>query len=188
MFHVKHYIEKSVKELGIKPDKEKINLLLFYLEELIKWNEKINLVSKKLKKEEILKKLILPSLIPYKMLRKGEKILDFGAGGGIVGIPLKIFLPETIFHFLEAKQKRVVFLEYIASILKIDIKVIKKFVKEKEELEESYDWVLVRGVNPERVPKNIGRKIIYYGKYKGNKLICENELRVKENIVSILSS
>ena len=45
MFHVKHSLEKTLKELNIKKNSEKTDLLLLYLEELMRWNKKINLVS-----------------------------------------------------------------------------------------------------------------------------------------------
>ena len=52
MFHVKHSLEKTLKELNIKKNSEKTDLLLLYLEELMRWNKKINLVSRKLTKED----------------------------------------------------------------------------------------------------------------------------------------
>ncbi len=186
MFHVKHFLEESLKELNIETTNGKIDKLLLYLEELILWNKKINLISRKLKKEDVLKKLLLPSLIPYEMIKDDEKILDFGAGGGIAGIPLKIFKPGIILHLAESKHKPVIFLEYIASLLNLNIKIIQKFVRNAEDIEESYDWVLVRALNPDKIPKGTGHRILYYGKYTGDKLTLKNELNLKNNIVSIL--
>jgi 16S rRNA (guanine527-N7)-methyltransferase len=186
MFHVKHFIEEYLKELKIQPNNEKPDMLLLYLEELIQWNKKINLISRKLKKEEVLKNLLLPSLIPYEIISGNEKILDFGAGGGIAGIPLKIFKPGIELHLLESKHKPVIFLEYIASLLNLNIKILNKFVRSAKDIEESYDWVLVRALDPEKIPKETGRRIIYYGKYTGDKLTCKNELNRKDKTVSIL--
>jgi 16S rRNA (guanine527-N7)-methyltransferase len=186
MFHVKHFLEEYLKELNVETTSGQIDKLLLYLEELIQWNKKINLVSRKLKKEEALKKLLLPSLLPHKIINDNEKILDFGAGGGITGIPLKIFKPGITLHLLESKYKPVIFLEHIASLLNLNIKIIQKFVQNAKDIEESYDWVLIRALNPETIPEGTGRRILYYGKYTGNKLSIKNELKRKGNTVSIL--
>jgi 16S rRNA (guanine527-N7)-methyltransferase len=186
MFHVKHLIEEYLKELKIQTNNEKPDILLLYLEELIQWNKKINLISRKLKKEDVLKKLLLPSLIPYEIISGNEKILDFGAGAGIAGIPLKIFKPGIELHLLESKHKTVIFLEYIASALNLNLKILNKFVRSAEDIEESYDWVLVRALDPEKIPEGTGRRIIYYGKYTGDKLTCTNELNRKDKTISIL--
>jgi 16S rRNA (guanine527-N7)-methyltransferase len=186
MFHVKHFLEEHLKELNVETASEKIDKLLLYLEELIQWNKKINLISRKLKKEEVLQKLLLPSLIPYEIINDNEKILDFGAGGGIAGIPLKIFKPGITLHMVESKHKPVIFLEYITSLLNLNIKIIQKFVRNAKDIEESYDWVLVRALDPDKIPEDTGRRILYYGKYTGVKFTIKNELNRKDNIVSIL--
>ena len=187
MFHVKHSLEKILKELNIKKNSEKTDLLLLYLEELMRWNKKINLVSRKLTKEEILAKLIFPSLIPIKIIGKDEKILDFGAGGGIASIPSKIFKKQITLHLLEAKNKSIVFLEHISLLLDLDLKTINKFVRKTEDIEEKYDWIFVRAVNPEEIPQGLGGKILYYGKYTGDKFDSIEETAFKGNIISVLS-
>ncbi len=188
MFHVKHFLEKTLKELNIETDDKKTEKCLLYLEELLKWNKKINLISRKLKREEVFKKLFLPSLLPYKIINKGEKILDFGAGGGISSVPLKIFKPNMYLHLLESKQKNAVFLEHISFLLNLDLKIINKFVQTKEEMEERYDWIFARAVNPEQIPSGLANKILYHGEYTGNKFICEKKLVFREHSVSVLTT
>jgi 16S rRNA (guanine527-N7)-methyltransferase len=87
---VKHLLKNGLEELKITIREEKLQKLTLYIEELLKWNKKINLVSRNLTEEDIIKKLILPSLIPHGIIKNGEEILDFGEGAGIVGIPLSI--------------------------------------------------------------------------------------------------
>jgi 16S rRNA (guanine527-N7)-methyltransferase len=184
---VKHLIEEYLKELKIQTNNGKTKLLLIYLEELIIWNKKINLISRKLKKEEVLKKLLLPSLVPYKIINDNEKVLDFGAGGGIATIPLKILKPKITLHLLESKTKPVVFLEHIGLLLNLEIKIINKFVRKKEDLEEKYDWIFVRAVDPEQVPQGLTNKILYYGKYKGDTFTRKEEISIKGNTISVLT-
>ncbi len=186
MFHVKHSIEKTLQELKIEPETKKVSTLLKYIEELIKWNKKINFISRKLTEEEVFAKLIFPSLIPINVINEGEKILDFGAGGGIASIPLKIFKPQITLHLLESKNKPVIFLEHISSLLNLNLKIINKFVKKEHDLEERYDWIFIRAVNPEKVPQGLARKIVYYGKYSGKLFRKKDELSFKGITISVL--
>ena len=186
MFHVKHLLEQTLEELKIDTDPNKISLLLQYLEELIKWNKKTNIISRKLTKEDIAKKLILPSLIPINIVGNKSKILDFGAGGGIASIPLKIFKPDTNLHLLESKKKPIVFLEHINALLNLKINIKNKYVKKRGDLEEKYDWVFVRAVNPEKVPRELAKKTLYYGKYNGNNFRLQEEIEFKGKIISVL--
>ncbi len=187
MFHVKHFLEETLKELRIEPNNKTTEKLLLYLEELMRWNKKINLISRKLKKEEVLKKLIVPSFLPYRIIKEGEKILDFGAGGGIASIPLKILKERIMLHLLESKNKPVAFLEYISFYLDLNLKIIKAFVRKEEDVEERYDWVFARAVNPEQIPKGLTSKVLYYGKYTGEVFHLTEELSFKGNTISVLA-
>ncbi len=187
MFHVKHFLEETLKELNIEYENKKKEKLLLYFEELMLWNKKINLISRKLKKEEALRKLLFPSLIPCRIIKEGERILDFGAGGGIASIPLKILKPDITLHLLESKNKPVVFLEHINLLLSLDVKIIKRFARRKNDLAEEYNWVFVRAVNPEQIPEGLADKILYYGRYTGEKFNCKETITFKENAISILT-
>jgi len=187
MFHVKHFLEETLNELKIETNNKKTQKLLLYLEELMRWNKKTNLISRKLKKEEVFKKLLAPSLLPCGTIKEGEKILDFGAGGGIASIPLKIFKERITLHLLEPKNKPVAFLEYISFSLDLNLKIIKTFVRKAEDIEEKYDWVFVRAVNPEQIPKGLAAKVLYYGKYTGAVFRLKEELIFKGNIISVLT-
>lgn len=187
MFHVKHSLEENLKKLKIQTNQKKKEKLLLYFEELLLWNKKINLISRKLSREEAFKKLLLPSMIPYGIINKSEKILDFGAGGGIASVPLKILKPEIKLHLLESKKKTIVFLEHISMLLNLNLKTINKFVAKNSDLEERYNWVFVRAVNPEQIPEGISEKILYFGKYSGEKLSCEKRIIFEAHTVSVLS-
>lgn len=187
MFHVKHSLEKTLEVLNVAYENEKKEKFLLYLEELMLWNKNFNLISRKLKKEEVLKKLLTPSLVPCRLINEGEKILDFGAGGGIASIPLKIFKPNITLHLLESKNRPVVFLDHINSLLGLDLKIIKKYAQQKNDLEEDYNWVFVRAVNPEQIPENLAEKILYYGEYNGDKFICREKIAFKDSTISVLT-
>lgn len=187
MFHVKHILKEGIHELGIEASEGVIDELHTYIKELLKWNEKMNLVSRKLSPEEVVEKLILISLIPHEVLKPGDRVLDFGAGGGIVGIPLAILNSETEVHLAESKKKPVSFLRYIQLVISPEITVIHKFIREEGDLPAYYQYILVRAVDPESVPEGAGDKIIYYGNYEGKKLNVESSIKWEDREVQVLS-
>ncbi len=187
MFHVKHLMKNGLKKLKITPKEEKLQKLILYIEELLKWNKKINLVSRNLTEEDIIKKLILPSLIPHKIIKNGEEILDFGAGAGIVGIPLSIIKNKSTFTLLESKTKPLSFLRHMRNILSVDIILINKYLNKKEKLDKRFDKILIRGSNPEKIPSGLGNEIIYYGEYKGDKLKIKSSISWETHKITVLS-
>ena len=62
---------------------------LLYLDELLRWNKKINLTSIR-NKDSALEKHLLDSLTLLKHVKRGESFLDVGSGGGLPGIPVAI--------------------------------------------------------------------------------------------------
>lgn len=182
MFHVKHFLEKAVKSMGL--DIEKLNQIIFYIDELLRWNEKINLVGK-FEEEKVVKTLILPSLIPAVHLEENVNVLDFGAGGGVVGVPLKIFRPDVHIGFLERREKKCVFLRYITNSLNIDADIICGNYTGKERLNKIYDYAIFRGVKIEKDFKHIAVYLLYFGHPIMGFEICE-EWRYKTWVVTKL--
>lgn len=66
-----------------------------YLDLLLEWNKKINLVSRSVSRETV-REHIVHSLIPMAigLLDGHEKWIDSGSGGGLPGIPLAIANPD----------------------------------------------------------------------------------------------
>ncbi|GEM_PF-1052404 len=184
MFHVKHFLEKAVKSIGLEPDNQKLGELDFYIDELLRWNERINLVGG-FDKEKLVKTLILPSLIPAIHLERNVNVLDFGAGGGVVGIPLKVFRSDIHIDFLERREKKCVFLRYITNSLNIDANIICGNYTGREELNMVYDYAIFRGVKIEKGFKNIAKYLLYFGQSITDFEICE-EWRYKTWVITKL--
>ncbi|MCC5914152.1 MAG: class I SAM-dependent methyltransferase [Balneolaceae bacterium] len=66
-----------------------------YIERLLDWNEKINLVSRSVSRETV-REHVIHSLIPVRsgLIDQHEEWIDSGSGGGLPGIPLAICCPE----------------------------------------------------------------------------------------------
>ncbi|NIQ07107.1 MAG: 16S rRNA (guanine(527)-N(7))-methyltransferase RsmG, partial [Candidatus Korarchaeota archaeon] len=60
-----------------------------YLDALLEWNEKINLVSRNVSRETVREHIIHSLLpIPLGLIQWHDKWIDSGTGGGLPGIPL----------------------------------------------------------------------------------------------------
>ncbi len=100
---------------GIILEKEDLDNIERFATELIKWNKKVNLVSRR-DVSAILEKHILHSIAPLKYcdLKGNEKCVDMGTGGGLPGIPLKIVAPKLKMYLVDSKAKKAKITEMLA--------------------------------------------------------------------------
>jgi len=134
---LKSYLEKE----NFHFKDETIDKFEKFLNELEKWNKKINLVSYK-DKNELIKRHLLDSLYfihPINHLKiKPKVILDVGSGAGFPGIPLSIVLDNINFFLVEIRKKRALFLEHIKRLLNLSNTYIRNLdirqVKENPEI------------------------------------------------------
>lgn len=101
-----------------------------FRELLLKWNAKTNLTAiteiKEIEEKHFSDSLsLLPFLLPP------CRLLDLGTGGGFPGIPLKIALPELEVVLLEARQKKVSFLQ--AAIAELGLSKIQAYAGRAED-------------------------------------------------------
>lgn len=79
-----------------------------YHEWLVEENQKINLISRKMDTEDYWTLHYLDSILPVGFVDFYEKrILDFGTGGGLPGIPIQILHQESEMTFLDSRQKKI---------------------------------------------------------------------------------
>ncbi len=92
-----------------------------YYEELVKWNEKVNLTAITDKEEVYLKhfydSLTLALYVDVDFDYKGPTLCDVGSGAGFPSIPLKIMYPELEVTIVDSLQKRIRFLEELVDAL-----------------------------------------------------------------------
>lgn len=120
-----------------------------YIEELERWNQKINLTAIR-NPEEILIKHILCSLSYLKAFtpRPGLQAIDIGSGAGLPGIPLKLYCPEISMTLLEPSRKKLGFLKHIGRLLHLkDISYLELPI-ELLVREGGFDVAFARGFGP----------------------------------------
>jgi len=135
-------------DYGLRITEVELDLFRIYLNELLFWNQKINLTGLSVAKD-IVNELMLDSIIPVPFLPEKGKMLDIGSGAGFPGIPLKICLPHIKLHLLEPISKRVSFLKQIIRLLRLqNIEVIDdRIEKAGGRLDtEGYDIIVSRAV------------------------------------------
>jgi len=85
------------------------------LDELAKWNKKVNLTAIR-DPDEMITAHVLDSLVAAPLLQ-GEQILDVGCGPGFPGLPLAIVEPNRQFTLLDSNNKKIMFAQHAAGLL-----------------------------------------------------------------------
>ena len=110
-----------------------------------KWNEKINVISRKdidaLSVHHVLHSLAIAKVISFK---EGTKVLDVGTGGGYPGIPLAIMFPEVNFFLVDSIGKKIKVVEGVSEALGLK-NVTAKQVR-VETMKEKFDFIVSRAV------------------------------------------
>jgi 16S rRNA (guanine527-N7)-methyltransferase len=88
-------------------EKEQVDALKRYHDELIYWNAKVNMISRK-DEVNVWDRHILHSLtiLKYVNIRPKARVLDVGTGGGLPGIPIKIARPDLKMLLVDSIKKK----------------------------------------------------------------------------------
>jgi 16S rRNA (guanine527-N7)-methyltransferase len=92
---------------GLDLSDSQIILLAHFVDGVLEWNSKINLISRR-DQENIWFSHVLHSLTPlfYIGFSDGLRVLDLGTGGGFPGIPLAIARPDLEVVLLDSIRKK----------------------------------------------------------------------------------
>jgi 16S rRNA (guanine527-N7)-methyltransferase len=114
-------------------------------ESYLYWNERINVISRKdihfLYERHILHSLSIAKILTFEA---GSTIMDAGTGGGFPGIPLAIMFPESKFHLIDSREKKI---KVVSSIAR-ELKLTNVFTKQTriEDYTVKFDFVTSRAV------------------------------------------
>ena len=126
-------------------------LVTRYLEELYRWNKKVNLTSVARDKAHAV--LIEPSFAMAEFFPPGEalEIFDIGSGGGLPAIPLAIRHPHHRFMLVESDRKKSIFLQHAASLL--GLKNIRVLNERSEKISQDRNYRATADVVTSRAVK-----------------------------------
>lgn len=141
-----HFIE-GLSQLGLQLSEETIEKELCFLDELLRWNQRINLTSIR-NRDEAIEKHLLDSLLVLPHLNGVKRLLDMGSGGGLPGIPLTIALPSLRVVSVDSVGKKINFQKHIKRLLQLDnLMVVQSRIEELSQVDPErgkYDLVVNR--------------------------------------------
>ena len=114
------------------------------LDELERWNRKVNLTAVR-DRDEMVTAHIEDSL-SVRPLLKGGRILDVGTGAGFPGLPLAIAEPEREFHLIDSNNKKIQFVQHVAGLLGLDNVTAVKARGEDYAPGHRFDTVIARAL------------------------------------------
>ena len=107
-----------LNKLSQPVDDDAVSRLELLLNELEKWNRKVNLTAIR-NRDEMVTAHILDSLVARSLLQ-GRQVLDVGTGPGFPGLPLAIVEPAREFTLLDSNNKKIMFVQHAAGLLGLD--------------------------------------------------------------------
>lgn len=110
-------LEEMLQQVDVVMQAKALDELLWFRDELLRWNKKINLTAitdpvSTLEKHLVDSLTLLPYLAPQ------GTILDMGSGGGFPSIPLKIARPAYKIWSVDAVAKKIAFQKHVSRTLK----------------------------------------------------------------------
>ncbi len=141
---------EDLHRLGLELTEQQLDQFLWYRQELLDWNTRINLTAITDPEEVMIKHFLdsLSLLLVYDV--PDARLLDIGAGAGFPGLPLKIVRPQWHVVLLEATGKKVKFLQHIIEALQLkDVEVVHGRAEElahKAENRGTFDVITARAV------------------------------------------
>lgn len=106
-------LEDGLQQLQIEYTPGQVDVCLAHCAEVERWNRRYSLVNAS--GNELIIRHMLDSLAGLKAVRAlgGKTLGDIGSGGGFPGIPLSVFLPETVVYLLDRSERKCLFLKNV---------------------------------------------------------------------------
>lgn len=151
MDQVSEQFLQLLQRKGIELTAEQLSQFEQYYQELVAWNEKMNLTGITERDQVYMKHFYDSiSLAFYVNMNNITNIADIGSGAGFPGIPLKICFPHLKLTIVDSLNKRISFLQHVSDSIGLkDVQLIHgraEDIARKSEHRDSYDLVTARAV------------------------------------------
>jgi 16S rRNA (guanine527-N7)-methyltransferase len=137
---------QELSRLGVQFSREIEAKLEIYIEELERWNGRMNLTS--LAGRELARRLVAEPCWIGQQLQMSGAILDLGSGNGSPGIPIFIGCQLRRADLVEARLRRAAFLRHVAGRLGDKSIIVHRLRLEDMASPPSPDWITLQGVKP----------------------------------------
>ena len=107
----RNLVDKGSHSLSLDLTQKQLDILVSYIEQLVRWNKAYNLTAIR-DPLDMIKLHILDSLAIIAPLSRihGHRFIDIGTGAGLPGMVLAIVCPHLIVHLLDTNGKKTRFL------------------------------------------------------------------------------
>ena len=103
----KLHVQKEILDEAREVYKKNQSELERYIDYLLDWNKKINLVSRNVSRETVREHVVHSLLpIPLSLTEKHQTWIDSGTGGGLPGIPIAICEPGNFIYLNDNVRKK----------------------------------------------------------------------------------
>lgn len=145
------FFDRLLVEQGIVLSAWQQEQFLLYYQELVSWNEKMNLTGITERKAVYLKHFYDSLCLAFHLdMTKIKTLADIGSGAGFPSLPLKIIFPHLQVTIIDSLNKRILFLNHLAEVLKLeDVHCLHGRAEDIARLPEHrdrYDLVTARAV------------------------------------------
>ena len=140
-----------LQELKLSDIDTIISRFELYYQLLIEYNQHINLFSRATPVSNLWTHHFLDSLLPLKVIDfSNKKLMDFGSGGGLPGIPVKLAIPSCKMVLLDSIHKSA--RATSEKIIKMELSDCESICSRLEDYysDEKFDYILCRAVKMER--------------------------------------
>jgi 16S rRNA (guanine527-N7)-methyltransferase len=150
MNETKQRFESYLQELKVENIPQLMGKFEHYFQLLSTANRDVNLVSRNIPLDRYWIQHFLDSLLALECLDFVDKtVLDFGSGGGLPGIPIKLVVPQCTMVMLDSVQKKTnAVQEFITALALPDTSVVSSRLEDYafQARRPSFDFVICRAV------------------------------------------
>lgn len=109
-------LAEGAGKVGVSLSAAQVQQLSRLAEELLRWNQKVNLTAIT-EDGEVAEKHMIDSLAVWPEVEGSAHLLDLGAGAGFPGLPLKVAFPSMAVTLVDAVAKKVGFIKQMVASL-----------------------------------------------------------------------